>query len=240
MKSLCVIPAREGSKTIPKKNIKMVGGKPLIGYAIEAVLESKVFDRIILSTDSEEIAEVVRRHYQGVEIPFIRDSALATDSAPLIGVAKHAMEFFDGAGERFDAIFSVQPTNPLTKPKTLADALKLIKQTDCDSVVTITKILHFHPFRAYRYDSSNMSIQPLTEYTKESFLQKQDRPEAYGMTGAIFGRKPNLLRRWRGAGFALGKERKGIVVSQEEALDIDTPFDLELFKGIVFFRKREV
>jgi CMP-N-acetylneuraminic acid synthetase len=149
------------------------------------------------------------------------------------------MEFFEGMGERFDVIFSVQPTNPLTKHKTLAIALELIEQTDCDSVVTITKILHLHPFRAYRYDSNNMRIQPLTEYTKESFLQKQDRPDAYGMTGAVFGRKSYLLRRWEGTGFALGKRKKGIVVSQEEALDIDTVFDMDVFRGIIALRKHK-
>jgi len=234
MKTLCVIPARGGSKTVPRKNIRMVEGKPLIGYIIETVLEAGVFDRTIVSTDSQKIAELVRDRYPEIEIPFLRRPEFATDSASLLDVVKDALFFFEK--ETFDCIFSVQPTCPLTKPETLYKALENMEKTDCDSVVTITKIMHFHPFRAYSWDGKNGNIQPLTEYTTECFLQKQDRPDAYGLTGALFGRKSSLIQNWRGRDFALGRKVSGIVVPQEEALDIDTPFDMKIFEGITLLK----
>ncbi len=236
MGTLCIIPARGGSKAIPKKNIVTVGGKPLIGYVIETILESEAFNRVVLSTDSEEIAEVVSSRYPAIEIPFIRPQEFARDEVSLVYVVKHAVEYLENQNSYYDLVFSIQPTSPLIRPETIKLAVRLMEKTHCDSVVTITKIIHFHPFRAYKYDNETSRISPLTEYTTESYQQKQDRPEAYGMTGAIFGRKRSLLNYWNGKNFALGDNVKGIVVSQEESLDIDTPFDMKVFEGLVILR----
>jgi len=237
MKALCVIPARGGSKNIPKKNITIVHGRPLIGFVIEAVLESHAFDRTIVSTDSEEIAEVVKSHYPGMEIPFIRPVEFSGDNAPVTAAIKHAVEFFKD--EDYELVFSVQPTNPFTRPETLVDMLSIMRRGKCDSVITIAKIIHCHPFRSYGYDFQTMKISPLTDHTSERYLQKQERPDAYGLTGGVFARKAGLLKGWDGAGFALGKDRRGYVVSQEEAFDLDTPFEMELFNGIIAQRHRK-
>lgn len=237
MKSLCVIPAREGSKTIPQKNIRIVAGKPLVTYTIEAILKSNAFDRVILSTDSEMIVDVVRRYNREIEVPFLRNAELASDAVSLVEVSKDAMKFFDEIGERYDIIFSVQPTNPFTTTETLVQAKEVMNQERCDSVVTVTKIQHYHPFRAYRLERESEVLVPLTEYTTEKFLQKQDRPDAYGFTGALYGRKRKLLEYWNGRDFGLGKVAIGIKVSQEEGFEIDTPFDMEIFESLMQNRK---
>ena len=235
MKTLCVIPARGGSKTVSDKNIKMVGGKPLIGFVIEAALSANVFDKVILSTDSEEIADIVSERYSDIEIPFMRPAEYATDNVPVTTVIKHAVNYFEKEG--YDFVFSVQPTNPFTTYGTLIKSVEVMRMTGCDSVVTLGKVLQYHPFRTYSYDHGSMTMSSLTEYTTEDFLQKQDRPDAYGLTGGVLGRKVHLLTEWNGEGFALGDDQRGIVVSDEEAFDLDTPFEMETFEGLILLRK---
>jgi CMP-N-acetylneuraminic acid synthetase len=236
MRKLCVIPARGGSKNIPKKNIAVICDKPLIAFVIDAVLKANVFDRVIVSTDSEEIAQIVRKSYKDVELPFIRPAEYASDTVPVTAVVKHAVGFLESKRDYFDCVFSVQPTNPFTQPDTLRNMVKIMEDSAADSIVTIAKIVHYHPFRSYRYDPETMRITPLTEYTTEEFLQKQDRPDAYGLTGGVFGRRTSLVRAWKGKGFALGGYTMGFLVSDEEAFDLDTPFEMELFEGIVHLR----
>ncbi len=235
LKTLCVIPARGGSKGIPRKNIRILGGKPLIGHVITAALESAAFDKVVLSTDDDEIATVARREYPEIEVPFKRDAALADDKTPLPAVSCDALEYF--ADEAFDAVFSLQPTNPFTRPETLRRAVELINYPGVDSVVSVSKIVHQHPFRAYKLDPERLWVTPLTEYTKESFPQKQDRPDAYGFTGALYGRRSYLFQDWPLEGFVLGDRVAGVVVSEEEGMDVDTPFDLEVCQALFHFRQ---
>ncbi|MBL7070824.1 MAG: acylneuraminate cytidylyltransferase family protein [Candidatus Omnitrophica bacterium] len=234
MKALCVIPARGGSKGIPGKNIRLVDGKPLIGFVIEAVVRSGVFDKAIVSTDSAEIADIVNRYYPEIDVPFIRPAELAGDDVPVTAVIKHAVDFYEK--EDFGLVFSVQSTNPFTRPETLTGMLDIMNGDKCDSIVTIAKILHLHPFRSYRYDSETMRISPLTQYTKELFLQKQDRPDAYGLTGGVLGRRSRLIKEWAGKGLALGEDQRGYVVQEEEAFDLDTPFEMNLFESLISAR----
>ena len=100
---LCVVPARGKSKTVPRKNIRQIGGKPLVGYVIESVIESEAFDKVILSTDSEEIAEAVAARYD-IEIPFIRPAELAQDQTPVMDVLRHAVEFFERKDSTYNAV----------------------------------------------------------------------------------------------------------------------------------------
>ncbi|MBF0380235.1 MAG: acylneuraminate cytidylyltransferase family protein [Magnetococcales bacterium] len=237
LKTLCVIPARGGSKSIPGKNLQTIGGRSLIARAVEVAQSCLVFDHIIVSTDDAKIANIVRSDYPEVDIPFLRDASLADDLTPLPAVSKHAFDFF--AKQRFDAVFSLQPTNPFTSVETLRNSVELIKQKGVDSVVSISKILHQHPFRAYKWDSQQQLISPLTEYTKEIFPQKQDRPDAYGFTGALYGRRSHLFANWQNSGFVLGKKTAGVIVSEEEAMDIDTPFDLEICEALTLYRQSQ-
>ena len=110
MKTLAVIPARGGSKSIPRKNLADVAGRPLIAWVIGAAREAKRLDRVIVSTEDEEIAETARRY--GAEVPFVRPAELATDTVSLIPVVQHALAAMDGLGFRADAVMSLQATSP--------------------------------------------------------------------------------------------------------------------------------
>jgi CMP-N-acetylneuraminic acid synthetase len=141
---VAVIPARGGSKGIPRKNIRALGEKPLIHYIFESARQSKHINRLVVSTEDREIAEVARA--LGIDVPFMRPAELATDSASSISVIKHALRYFDNSGVRFDAVVSVQLTNPLTTVGTIDRAIELWLETGCDSVTTIAEVTRAHPY----------------------------------------------------------------------------------------------
>ncbi len=138
MKTLGIIPARGGSKGIPNKNLLQLGGKPLIAYTVEAARASGVIDRLILSTDSEAIAEIGRS--LGVEVPFMRPPELASDDAPMLPVVQHAVSQMEQSGWVADIVVLLQPTSPLRRPERIQQAVELLKSSDCSSVVSVTEI----------------------------------------------------------------------------------------------------
>jgi CMP-N-acetylneuraminic acid synthetase len=228
---LTVIPARSGSKGVPGKNLRSLGGKPLISYAIETALSSKHDTRVMVSTDSDDIAEVARKY--GAEVPFIRPASLSGDEVSLIPVVTHAMNYMDGEGWRPDIIVSLQGTAPFTPTIALDRGIsRLLEDASVDSAISVTLIQTFHPFRAYNLAQDD-TIEPLTEYTSEQYLQKQDRPPAYGFTGGFYIRRRKLLDEWDGAGFALGDKCIGEVVPEHGAVDINTPVDFLLCESIL-------
>lgn len=232
MRILGVIPARSGSKGVVNKNIRNINRRPLISYILETALKVRGIDELVVSTDSEEIAKVAESW--GVKAPFLRPTELAGDEVPLISVSKHVLEFFDENHYRADAVISLQPTSPLLSADSIESAIELFRSKQYDSIVSITEIRHFHPFRAYSLDGE--SIMPLTEYTTEKFLQKQDRPKAYGFTGGLYLRKRELLEKWGGKDFALGERMGTVVVSEEEAVDIDSELDLIYFEAVLNYK----
>ena len=234
MKILGVIPARSGSKGVPRKNIRNIGGKPLIAYIIESARQVLGIDELIVSTDSEEIATIAEG--LGVRVPFLRPPECADDNATLIDVSKHALNFYDIHFFKPTAVISLQPTSPLLTSESITRAIELFRKNLMDSVVSLGEIKHCHPFRAYKIEHE--FAKPLTEYTTEKYLQKQDRPQAYGFSGGIYLRKRELLEAWEGNGFAMGDRVGGVTVSEEEALDIDSELDLLVFQTILKHRKK--
>src|SRR3989344_3688893 len=148
MKILGVITARGGSKSIPRKNIKELAGKPLIAWTIEAVKESGVFDRVILSTDDDEIAAIGQKF--GAEVPFMRPKELAEDSTPHLPVMQHALTWLkDHEGYSPDYTMILPPTAPLREPFHTRDVLDLIIKTNADSVLAVAEIpKQFTPYKA--------------------------------------------------------------------------------------------
>jgi N-acylneuraminate cytidylyltransferase/CMP-N,N'-diacetyllegionaminic acid synthase len=145
---LGVIPARGGSKSVHRKNIRELGGKPLIQSIFESAQKAKHLGRVILSTEDEEIAAVGRSI--GIEIPFMRPPELATDNATLISVVKHALRRFDSEGAPVDAVMSLQPTCPFLSAETIDKAIALWAETGCDSVTTVAELTKGHPYISKR------------------------------------------------------------------------------------------
>jgi CMP-N-acetylneuraminic acid synthetase len=156
MKILGVITARGGSKSIPRKNIKELAGKPLVVWTIEAARDAGVFDRIIISTDDQEIDDVAKGY--GVEVPFLRPAELAKDNTPHLPVMQHAVAWLkEQEGYEPDFVAILQPTAPLRQAFHLREAVDLLKRTGADSVVSMVEIPgHFSPHWAVTVDEQGL------------------------------------------------------------------------------------
>lgn len=187
MKVLGVVTARGGSKGLPGKNLKLLGGKPLIAYTIEAAVASQALDRLILSTEDDAIAEAARA--LGCEVPFTRPAELAQDETPHLPVIQHAVRWLDDqAGYRPDAVMILQPTSPLRAPADIGAAVALLEQSGADSVLSVSEVpAHAHPMRALRVDAADQAVLFVTgEGVRHRINRRQDLPAAWMMNGAIY------------------------------------------------------
>ncbi len=187
MTVLGVVTARGGSKTIPGKNLRPLRGKPLLAYSVEAAQQSGAFDRLILSTDDDEIAAYGRS--LGCEVPFRRPAALARDETIHLDVMKHAVEWMrDRAGYTSDLVMILQPTSPLRSPADIRAAVELIRTTGADSVVSVSEVpAHFNPMRTLRIDGRGLATLFVTgEPVRRRINRRQDMPVAWTMNGAIY------------------------------------------------------
>jgi CMP-N-acetylneuraminic acid synthetase len=209
-KVLGVIPARGGSKDIPRKNLVSLNGKPLISYIITSALKAECLDRVVVSTEDEEIVQVAKKY--GADVPFLRPKELANDNVSLIPVIKHGADYLEKTeGWNADIVVSLQPTSPLTKPEEIDSAVNKLIETGCDSVVGVRKT-EDHPFWTYKLDGDRVLPFQITE---QSYLQRQDLPLVYVFSGAIYVRKRELLENWSGEDFALGKDVRAIKMNHD-------------------------
>jgi N-acylneuraminate cytidylyltransferase len=186
VKVLGVITARGGSKSIPGKNLKPLGGKPLIAYTIEAARESGVFDRTILSTDDAAIADVARQ--LGCELPFVRPAELAADETKHLDVMVHAVGTMCDQGYVADAVMILQPTSPLRRAEDIRASVDLLASSGADSVVSVSAVpAHYNPMRTLRLDDRGFATLFVTGAPVRTRInRRQDMPEAWTMNGAVY------------------------------------------------------
>ena len=227
-----LIPARGGSKGIPRKNVAIVSGKPLIAYTIEAALQSSSLDRVIVSTDDEEIAQVALDH--GAEVPFIRPDTIAADESPDIEVVKHLLKW-SREEENFktdiDIIAYLRPTTPLKTSDIIDSAVKKLKNNvELSSVrsVTASAGIH-HPYWAYR--CVGKVLEPFIDgISVEKYYQRQLLPNCYRLNGVCdVVRAETVLSNNSLYGQHIGM----LEISEESSLDIDTLRDLLFFEFMV-------
>jgi len=214
--------ARGGSKGLPGKNIRMFAGKPLIAWAIEHAHSAEGIRRVIVSTDSEEIAAVAT-HY-GAEIPFMRPSHLAGDDSPEWLSWRHALEFIrDDEGSFPDAMVSVPVTAPLRQPVDIGRCLELFSKVDADVVITVTDA-HRNPYFNMVTMQSNGSIGLVMSPTI-GISCRQDAPEVFDMTTVAYVAKPEFVMTHESA---FAGRVKAVHVPIERSIDIDTLLDFEM------------
>ena len=216
-----VITARGGSKSIPKKNIAPLAGKPLIAWTIETALRSAALSRVIVSTDDTEIAEVARQW--GAEVPFLRPAELARDDSPHIPVIVHAVEWLGSHEDmRSDYVLLLQPTSPLRSTEDIDGAIRLALEKDADSVVSVCQASS-HPYLAKRITDDGRLED--FDHRPEGYLARQALPPAYVVNGAIYLVRRDVLVEKH----TFYTERTyAYVMPQARSLDIDTPWDLYL------------
>ena len=227
-KILGLLTARGGSKGVPGKNIKMLGGKPLIAYTIEAAKKSGVFDRILLSTDDPKIAEVAKQY--GCEVPFMRPAELANDTAQHLPVLQHAIEWLKkNEGYYPDYTMTLHPTSPFRKAEHIKGAVDLLMKTGADFVLGVSEIPgHYSPHKAMTIGQSGVLTLFNGSPVKKRTMRRQDLTPCYFSNGTIYLYKTdNLFRNDGPAGF-FGDAPQAYIMDPRYSLDIDTMDDWAL------------
>jgi CMP-N,N'-diacetyllegionaminic acid synthase len=225
-----LIPARGGSKSIPRKNLAVVAGRPLLAYTARAALGAARLDRVMLSTDDAEIAEAGRA--LGLEIPFLRPAALADDETGMVPVMRHALDWLQEHGSAAFALVLLQPTSPLRSAGHIDEAVALLLASGAETVVSVVEVPHnFSPASVMtrREDGRLTPFLP-----GPPILRRQDKPRVFARNGpAILAVRSAVLRR----DTLYGEPTLGYSMSAADSLDIDDPEDLWLAEQ--YIRRRE-
>ena len=215
---LAIVPARGGSKGVPGKNVRMLAGRTLLDYTALAARDSGVIDRIVLSTESSEIAEAGKR--AGLEVPFMRPSNLAQDDTPMLPVIQHALETLAADGWTADVIDLLQPTSPLRRPSHVRDAVVLLKETRADSVVSVIELpRHLSPDYVMRIE--NGVLRPFLA-EGATITRRQDARPAYSREGTVYTCWRSTLDN---SGNIYGERCLPLIVDAADSLSIDSPAD---------------
>ncbi len=221
MKILGLIPARGGSKGIPGKNIKLLGGKPLLQYAYESAKASVLLSRVVLSSDDPKIISVAEG--LGLEVPFIRPKDLAGDTTTSLQVIEHALNELRSQGEEYDALCLLQPTTPFRPAGLIDEAIEKFRKRNFDSLISVREVpVEFNPH--WIFEEKDGTLQ-LATGEKEIISRRQDLPKAYHRDGAIYITKTSVLLEQN----SLYGEKIGFVDTTESVyVNIDTEEDWEL------------
>lgn len=223
-----IIPARGGSKGLPGKNLQRLGDKPLIAWTIEAALNASVKGKVVVSTDSPEIAAIARA--LGAEVPFMRPDELASDTASTMDVVFHALEWYKKNNEHFSTVVLLQPTSPLRNASDIDTALVLMKNKNAGSVVSVSECAH-HPLWANTLAADGSMKGFLKEEVKGK--NRQQLPVYYQLNGAIYISDTEKL--YRNKNF-LNDETLAYIMPAERSVDVDSELDL-LVAGQLILKK---
>jgi CMP-N-acetylneuraminic acid synthetase len=232
-KILAVIPARGGSKGVPRKNIYLVAGKPLIAYTLEAALAVRHrLHRLIVSTDDAEIAKVARRY--GVDVPFMRPADLAGDGVPMFPVLQHAVRTVEAMDNvHLDWVLLLQPTAPFRTPQDIESALDLAAGGGCDSVISVVQVFAVHPKLMKRIE--NDRLLPFCIEEQEGTRRQDYQPPAYMRNGAIYLTRRAVLMEQNSI---WGQVIRPYIMPEERSVSIDSEMDMKLAELMLAERSR--
>ena len=224
MHTICTICARGGSKGLPGKNIRLLKGKPLIAYSIEQALNSKLFECVYVSTDSQLIAEIAREH--GAIVPFIRPKELADDGASKIAVIQHLVSFLEGDGRKIEKIVDLDPTSPLREIDDIRNALNLL-QDEVDVVITgylSSKNPYFN-----MVEKKKNGLVKLSKPCDDLFVSRQSSPKVFAMNASIYVWRRSALDNglWKNENIALYE------MPHDRSVDIDSLVDWKLVELLI-------
>lgn len=193
-KIIAIIPARGGSKGLPRKNIRPLLGKPLLAWTIEQAKKSRYIDRIMVSTEDEEIAEISKEY--GAEVPFLRPKVLARDDSPTTDAIMHAINWFEKREEYFDIIVLLEPTSPLRKEDDIDNAIELfIKNIDkADSLVSVGEVHLENPYIMKKFEKGY--VKSFIEINEEIY-QRQQLPNVYFPYGVMYLSKVDTFKKYK-------------------------------------------
>ena len=218
MTLMALIPARGGSKRIPGKNLALLEGKPLIFWSLDALRQSGVACEIVISTDSEDIAEACREN--GYTVDWLRPAELSDDSASSVDVALHALEYYEKLGTNFNEMILLQPTSPLRSPESILGAYETFKKEGDKPLVSVSPVKD-HPMRAVKIiDGRGLAFMESNGF----MMRSQELPKAYSLNGSIYITKTSDLK--KNLTFVPELFTPYIIMSNVESIDIDDAEDL--------------
>jgi CMP-N-acetylneuraminic acid synthetase len=215
MRILGLIPARGGSKGVPRKNVKLLGGKPLITWTIETALDVTGLDRLIVSTEDDEVADIAQK--AGAEVPFMRPDYLADDGAKSIDVVLHVLEWLEQSGETYDAVCLLQPTTPFRSANLLQECIDIFKAKNYTGLISVKEVPHqYHPNWTFVETKDGM-LEPALG-VGSVISRRQDLPGAFIRDGAVYITNVEKLKAKSFFG-----DKLGYVLNEEEVqVNIDT------------------
>jgi len=241
MNILAIIPARGGSKSIPHKNIKLFAGKPLIAWTIEVAKKSKLITRIIVSTDSQEVADIAKKY--GAEVPFLRPKEIAGDLATDVEFLSHALEFLKRT-ENYEPeiVLRLPPTSPLRTAAHIDEGIEtLIKNPEADAVRPITEAPK-HPYKMWKIAAAGQYLEPFlpasfTGMTEAYNMPRQILPKVYVHTGAMDIIRRRTITELKSTS---GKKLGYFFMDTDVSINIDHPIDFEIAEFFMLKREKQV
>ena len=219
MRTVAIIPARGGSKGVPRKNIRLLHGRPLLAYTAEAARAARRLSGVVLSTDDAEIADVGRAC--GLDVPFVRPAELARDDTPMLPVVQHAVAFLESRGERFDAVCLLQPTNPMRRAEDVDACVDLLESSGADSVFTVLPVPpEYNPHWVY-FRGADASLR-LSTGEATPISRRQALPDAYHREGGVYVTRRDVLMEGNSL---YGARACGHLVDPARSVNIDLPED---------------
>lgn len=226
MKILGLIPARGGSKGVPRKNIRLLNGRPLIYYTINPAIQAGVFSDIVVSTDDQEIASIVEEF--GVKA-LLRPTHLATDTSPTLDTVVHVLQGYHDKGESFDAVCLLQPTNPVRSKSLIRSCIKKFENEGPDSLISMRRVPHeFNPH--WTFEQGGDGFLKIATGETDIISRRQELPTAYYRDGSIYLTRSEVIMEQK----SLYGERIGFLdVSEEPYLNIDTMEDWKQAESLI-------
>jgi CMP-N-acetylneuraminic acid synthetase len=231
MRVLAIVTARGGSKGIPRKNLIPLAGKPLLAYTAEAALGAKRLSRTVLSTDDPEIARAGEA--LGLEVPFLRPAELAKDSTPTIPVLQDVIRKLESAGDVYDAIFLLQPTNPLRSIEDIDGSIDLLERTGADSVISFADAGERHPARMKFIDDDGRVIDPPFAESFEG-QPRQQLKKMFVRDGSVYLTRRDVLMCDNSL---KGRDCRAWIIPEERSRNIDNEFDLFLVEQMLKYNR---
>ncbi|HEX5436189.1 MAG TPA: acylneuraminate cytidylyltransferase family protein [Gemmatimonadaceae bacterium] len=219
MRVLGVIPARGGSKGVPRKNVRLLAGRPLLQYTADAALAARRLTRVVLSTDDEEVADVGRRC--GLDVPFLRPAVLARHDTPTLPVVQHALAVVEQAGEHYDAVCLLQPTAPLRRAAHIDGCITMLEERGADCVFTVLPVpAAYNPHWVYLARADGLLALSTGEATPPS--RRQELPPAYHREGSVYVTRRDVVMC---QGSLYGTRVLGYALDGDQSVNIDDARD---------------
>ena len=224
---LCVVPARGGSKSILKKNIKFLDGKPLIFYTIREALKVFKKENIVISSDDDQILDVAKKN--GCNVYFKRPKKLATDSAKSYGVVLHSLNFMEKLNNiKYEAIMMLQPTSPLRKSSHIKKSIKIFNSNNVDSIVSVVDVDGNHPYRMKTI--KNKYLHNYFDQGFEDMRPRQKLPKIYIRNGAIYLNKRSVIMKNKQL---VGKKVMPLIMEAKYSINIDSIIDFYVAEQMI-------